>query len=145
VENRGTYYNTKAQVSMLEDLLRKLPEPGAGVIERAKPRKPGTARQLGPSEIERLIAGYQRGSTVYELGDEFGIERGTVSIILKRHGVRMRMQKLSEEAIDEAARLYESGLSLAKVGARVGATARTVQLRLREHGVSMRDSHARRK
>ena len=81
--------------------------------------------------------------TVYELGDEFGIERRTVSVILKRHGVRMRMQSLDEEAIDEAVRLYESGLSLAKVGERVGVTARTVQLRLRERGVTMRDTHGR--
>ena len=128
---------------MLDALLRKLPKAGARVVERAKPRQPATARQLEPSEVERLIDGYQRGLTVYELGDEFGIERRTVSVILKRHGVKMRRQSLSAEAIDEAVRLYESGLSLAKVGEHVGATARTVQLRLRERGVQIRDSHGR--
>ena len=121
----------------------ELAKAGAGVVERAKPRQPATARQLEPSEVERLIAGYRRGLTVYELGDEFGIERRTVSVLLKRHGAKMRRQSLSAEAIDEAVRLYESGLSLAKVGQRVGVTARTVQLRLRERGVTMRDTHGR--
>jgi hypothetical protein len=46
-------------------------------------------------QIEHLIADYQSVSTVYELGDRFGIERRTVSNILDRHGVPMRCRGLS--------------------------------------------------
>jgi hypothetical protein len=35
--------------------------------------------RLGAEQIQELIAGYQSGSTVYELGAQFGIERRTVN------------------------------------------------------------------
>jgi hypothetical protein len=50
------------------------------------------------------------------LGDQFGIDRKTVSNILHRRGVPMRRRGLSPDQIDEAIRLYSSGWSLARVG-----------------------------
>jgi hypothetical protein len=41
----------------------------------AKPRR---ARQLDGEEVQQLIDGYRAGATVYELGDQFGINRQTV-------------------------------------------------------------------
>lgn len=40
-------------------------------------------RQLDDEQTQQLIADYQAGGTVYELGDRFGIDRRTVSAILK--------------------------------------------------------------
>ncbi|WP_280377162.1 hypothetical protein [Nocardia wallacei] len=48
----------------------------------------GRVRRLDDSQVQELIAGYEGGATVYELGDRFGIERRTVSEILRRHHVR---------------------------------------------------------
>jgi len=93
--------------------------------------------------VERLIADYRAGATVYTLGGQFGIDRRTVGAILKRHGVQTRWQRLSPAQIDEAVELYESGWSLAQVGERLGVTATTVQLRLRERGLKIRDNHGR--
>lgn len=90
--------------------------------------------------MQQLIEGYQAGATVYELGDQFGIERRTVSAILHRHGVPMRRRGLSGEQIDDAVRLYNQGWSLARIGARMDVAAGTVRQRLHERGVTMRDT-----
>lgn len=90
--------------------------------------------------MQQLIEGYKSGATVYELGDQFGIERRTVSAILHRHGVPMRRRGLSEEQIDDAVRLYNQRWSLARIGDRMGVAAGTVRQRLHERGVMMRDT-----
>jgi hypothetical protein len=54
---------------------------------------------------DAIIAGYRAGATVYELGGQYGIDRRTVAIVLKRHGVQMRRQGLRPEQIEEAVRL----------------------------------------
>jgi hypothetical protein len=43
--------------------------------------------------MQKLIAGYQAGATVYQLGERFGIERRTVSEILHRHRIPMRRRE----------------------------------------------------
>jgi len=42
-----------------------------------------------------LIRGYTAGATTYELGDQFGVDRRTVSAILHQHDVPMRRRGLS--------------------------------------------------
>jgi hypothetical protein len=99
---------------------------------------PGRAKQLQEEQAQKLIAAYKVGATVYQLGRQFGIARQTVSKILHRHGVTMRMTGLSPSQIVEAARLYESGWSLAQVGMHLEVSSDTVRLRLLERGVRMR-------
>jgi site-specific DNA recombinase len=141
VDLGGTYYNTKPQVEALEALLRKLPdatEPAPSPVDRPTPRR---ARQLDADQVQELIAGYQAGATVYELGARFGIERRTVSNILHRHQVPMRRRGLSPDQVDEAIHLYNLGLSLARVGQHLGVNHTTVLTKLRERGVPTRDTH----
>lgn len=138
---RRQYYNTKAQVKQLEELVKRLPGLDAPVRELSASRlKPGRARQLDDSQVRELIQGYAGRATVYQLGDRFGISRQTVGKLLKRHDVPMRMRGLSVEQIDEAAQLYKAGQSLARIGERLGVDAGTVRSRLVERGVRMRDA-----
>ncbi|MDN5763549.1 MAG: hypothetical protein L0H41_14700 [Microlunatus sp.] len=132
----GTLLQHKAQVRTLEALLKKLPKPGDPVPRRPKGRKPGTARQLDTEQTQELIAAYLAGSTVYQLGDQFGIGRRTVGKILTRNGVQTKHPGLSPAHVDQAAQLYEGGWSLARIGERFGVTASTVHRRLRERGVT---------
>jgi DNA-directed RNA polymerase specialized sigma24 family protein len=141
VELRGRYYNTKTQVSELESLLGQLPDAAAPV--RPQPQIPGRARQLDGQQTQALIAGYEAGAMVHELGDRFGISRQTVSTILQRRGVAIRARGLSPKQIDEAAKLYEAGWSLARIGERMGVNPTTVLNRLRERRVRTRDTHGR--
>ncbi len=101
----------------------------------------GLAQQLDDDQVQKLIEGYTSGATVYELGDQFGIERRTVSTILHRHRVPMRRRGLSTEQIDDAVRLYHQGWSLARIAGRMDVAAGTVRQRLHERGVTMRDTH----
>jgi hypothetical protein len=143
VEVRGPYSNTKDQVRALEELRGKLPSldtPEPPSIKRDRPRR---ARQLRSDQTEQLIADYQSGATVYELGDRFGIERRTVSTILHRHDVPMRRRGLSPDQIDDAIHLYNLGWSLARVGDHLSVNHVTVLNKLRERGIPTRDSHGR--
>jgi hypothetical protein len=143
VEVRGPYSNTKDQVRALEELRQKLPSLDSPEPPSIKRDRPGRARQLGLDQVEQLIADYQSGATVYELGDRFHIERRTVSAILHRHDVPMRRRGLSPEQVDHVIHLYNLGWSLARVGDHLGVNHTTVLNKLRERGVPTRDSHGR--
>jgi DNA-directed RNA polymerase specialized sigma24 family protein len=143
VDLGGPYSKTEQQVSELEALIRKLPDPASPVRRPLRRRVPGTAKQLEPDHVQELIEGYQAGATVYELGARFGIERRTVSNILHRHGVPMRRRGLAPAQTDEAVRLYEAGLSLARIGEHLSVDPTTVLTRLRERGIPTRDTHGR--
>lgn len=143
VDLGGTYYSTKPQVEALEALLRKLPDPTKPTPLPADRSKPRRARRLDTDDVQELIAGYQAGATVYELGPRFGIERRTVSAVLRRHGVPMRRRSLSIDQVDTAIHLYVLGWSLARVGEHLGVDPTTVLNSLRRRGVRTRDARGR--
>jgi hypothetical protein len=143
VELREAYYNPKDQVKALEQLREKLPSLDTLLPATAKRDRPRRARRLGAEQIQELIAGYQSGSTVYQLGAQFGIERRTVSTILHRHGVPMRRRALSSDQVETAIHLYNLGWSLARVGDHLDVDHTTVLTKLRERGIPTRDSHGR--
>jgi hypothetical protein len=99
--------------------------------------------RLDQDQTQHLIVNYQAGSTVYELADQFGIERRTASAILHRHQVPMRRHGLTTDQVDDAERLYEQGWSLARIGDQLDVTADTVRKRLLERGITMRDTRGR--
>ncbi len=90
-----------------------------------------------------MALAYRAGQTVYQLAEAYGINRHTVAQHLRASGVRMRLDGMTTEQIEQAAVLYESGWSLARIADRFDVTAKTVRTRLREQGVPMRDSHGR--
>jgi len=96
-----------------------------------------------PIKVEQLIADYQSGATVYELGDRFGVERRTVSSILHRHGEPMRRRGLSPDQVDDTIHLYNLGWPLARVGDHLDVNHATVLNKLRERGIPTRDTHGR--
>ncbi|TVT62481.1 hypothetical protein FNH05_00920 [Amycolatopsis rhizosphaerae] len=139
----GAYYNPKDQVRALEQLREKLPRINAPEPPSTKRDRPRRVRQLTDEQIQQLIAAYRSGATVYDLGEQFGIERRTVSNILHRREVPMRRRGLSPEQVDDAIHLYNLGWSLARVGRHLGVNHTTVLTRLRERGVPTRDSQGR--
>ena len=140
VDLGGAYYNPKPQVEALEKLLRKLPDPGTPAPPPTKRPKPGRIRRLEPDHIAQLVARYQAGATVYELGDQFGIDRKTVSRTLRRHDVPMRRAGLQPDQV-EGCTTYKKGWSTAHIAERMNTDQRTVQRRLSEQGITMRGTH----
>jgi DNA-binding transcriptional regulator PaaX len=78
------------------------------------------------------------GGTVYELAEEFGIHRGTVSTILEREGVSRRYRMMEGDRLKEAIAAYQSGKSLAAVGAELGVSMTTVRVAFNKAGVLLR-------
>ena len=83
------------------------------------------------------------GRRVYQLAEQFRINRGTVSKLLERQGVPRRNCPLSPTQIGRATDLYAAGLSLVSVGKQLECDVRTVHLALPKAGVRMRDTHGR--
>lgn len=143
VDLGGAYYNPKDQVRALERLREKLPSLDIPEPPLTKRDRPLRARQLDDEQVQQLIAGYRSGAMVHALGDRFGVDRRTVTAILRRHGVPIRRRGLSPGQVDDAIHLYHLGWSLARIGARMNVTADTVRKRLLEHDVTMRGTHGR--
>jgi hypothetical protein len=111
--------------------------------QTVKTRTKQIHRRLRPDAIDQLVAGYQAGSTVYQLADQFRIHPSTVSKVLERQGVPRRNRPLSPAQITQAAELYATGQSLVRVGKQLGCDGSTARLALIKAGVQMRDCQGR--
>ncbi|MCA4997286.1 helix-turn-helix domain containing protein [Tsukamurella tyrosinosolvens] len=98
---------------------------------------------VSAEQVSGMVARYKAGATVYDLAEEFGINRRTVSHRLKQAGIPLRRQPPTPDCIADMIRLYESGQSLAKVGGVVGFAAQTVANHLTAAGIVLRDPHGR--
>ncbi len=61
------------------------PETTNGILRLRQPQ-----RRLTTEQVTHMCHKYQSGASIYELGEEFGIDRRTVSIRLKDAGMVMR-------------------------------------------------------
>lgn len=90
-----------------------------------------------------MVVGYEAGGRVTDLAAQFGVNRGTVNAILRRHGVTLRKPGLQADDVAVAARLYRDGWPLARLGAKFGVDGTTVWRELRSAGVEMRSPNER--
>jgi len=84
VEVIGRYSNHLEQGELLEHVLNSVPEGAPGP---KTPTRKQVHRRLRDDQIDDLVAKYKRGYTVYQLANEFAINRETVSLTLRRRGV----------------------------------------------------------
>lgn len=96
------------------------------------------ARQLRPAELDELVKGYRAGMTVFQLADQFGIDRRTVGRHLRKRGIDTTPPGLQREDVPAAADLYRSGWSLGRIGTKYGIASTTVRVYLLRTGVAMR-------
>ena len=139
-EVMGRYLNPSDQGERLHDLLQIVPSRPKTVNSRT-PK--AIHRRLRPAQVDELVIGYKTGTTVYQLAEQFRINRGTVAKLLEREGVPRRGRPLSPAQGERATELYAAGLSLVSVGKLLGCDGSTVHLALRKAGVQMRDTHGR--
>lgn len=140
-----TYCNSNSATRQLNDLIEvarastPTARPNRRIPKKAVPR-------LAPDRVEKLIALYTQGDSIYQLARRFSIHRGTVKDHLYRAGVEIRpgaQSKLSESDKNEITKLYEKGLSIHKIALQFGVTDNPVHRALKERGVKMRDAHGR--
>jgi hypothetical protein len=86
------------------------PKPETQTLRRSQ-------RRLSPDDLESLLKGYERGTPVNVLANEFGIHRSTVMDHLNRSTARRRYPALDMRGIETASsQLYSTGLSLRDIG-----------------------------
>jgi DNA-binding CsgD family transcriptional regulator len=98
-------------------------------------------KSLSFEDEAAIVARYQRGETTRQIAARHGIGHGRVGLVLRRAGVRLRLDGLTSAEIDLAAETYAGGASLANVANLLNSTANTVRTRLIERGIVMRDLH----
>lgn len=131
----GAYSNPKAQVTALRRLMSKLPM-GESSETPGRARKPSDQRRrvkkLTPVREAGVVTAYTAGATVYQLAAQFGIDRKTVSRMLRRHNVPMRRSGLTPTDIADARQLRADGWTLRRIGDHFGVDPRTVSRCLRK-------------
>ena len=70
---------------------------------------------LSPGQVDELVASYESGATLVELGERFSIHRRTAAAHLVRRSVPIRRRGLDECHLAEAVELYAGGLTLMEV------------------------------
>lgn len=119
------------------DLEHRVPEDtDSETLDAARQRQV----RLSPARVDELALAYQRGATVRELVEQFGVHRTTVLDHLKRRGVarRTNIRKLTDQQVQEATRYYRAGDSLLTTGKRFGVDASTISREFKQAGVPLR-------
>lgn len=98
---------------------------------------------LGPEQVDELVALYEEGATLVELGERFSVHRRTAAAHLVRRSVPIRSRGLDDSHLAEAVELYLSGLTLMEVGLRFGASQQAVRRALAAEGVTIRSGGRR--
>lgn len=98
---------------------------------------------LSPAQVDKLVALYEAGATLVELGERFSIHRRTAAAHLLRRSVPIRRRGLDECHLAEAVELYDGGLTLLEVGLRFGVSQQAVRRALEAQGVAIRPSGRR--
>ncbi|WP_420752708.1 hypothetical protein [Rhodococcus sp. O3] len=106
---------------------------------RTSVSRPRANRKLEPDEVAALVRRYREGATVYELAEEFGMHRQTVSAHLYREGIALRSRvRMTPQLLARATDLYEAGWSTVQISKELGLGASTVGKALKRAGVAMR-------
>ena len=141
VELVHLYSNPKVRLETLQRLI--VATPSARRTYGLPIRRQRQIR-LDAHQAHALAVAYRDGQTIKELALRYGVHRATVSALLRRCGVELRLPGLAVSDAATAARLYEQGWSLARLGQRFGVDDMTVRRALLAAGVIMRSPHDRR-
>ena len=99
-------------------------------------RKP---KYLSSEEINLLVAGYNNGITTYELAEQFGCNRVTVSSVLKKQGVIVSKAKGQKKLdTEDVVSMYGHKRTTAEIAEKYGVCASVVLCCLRKNGVAIR-------
>lgn len=93
---------------------------------------------LSATQIDELVDLYERGLTLPELSERFGIYYRTAAAHLTWRSVPRRPRGLTEEQTLEAVRLYQSGMTLAMVGLHFAVSQQAVRYAIAKRGITIR-------
>jgi transposase-like protein len=86
-----------------------------------------------------VVDAYEAGASMADLAREYGVDRVSISQLLRKAGATIRQRRvISAAEVDRAVQLYESGLSLQTIGDRLGWDQKTIYRHLKVREVAMR-------
>ncbi len=91
-----------------------------------------------PDLVARLRADYEAGRSSRMIAEEYGLDRATMMRHLRKVGVAIRRQGLTDAQAEQAAAMYRSGMTQAQVAAEFGVSQKTAGRYLSLLGVKMR-------
>ncbi len=136
---RGLTGGSSKQSSLFRRLAEELPALLRRRPQRTNPAKSRqTQRRLTAGQVAQLVAEYEAGDDIAALATRWNLHRTTVAAHLRRTGIQLRRQGLSDDQLTEAIHLYSQGRSLQRLAESFGCDAETVRQRLKRAGVALR-------
>ncbi len=90
-------------------------------------------------EIKRVVQGYTSGKTIYQLAEEFGCHRQTISDVLKRNNIKINncvaQKKLDAEKVIS---MYAEMRTTKEIANQFGVSPKAILKCLRDNGVGIR-------
>ena len=98
-------------------------------------------KDLSDDEIRQIAERYTAGASIYELADEFGCHRGTISRHLKQQGITVSNKVTDRPAlVERVLTMYTDGMHAKQIGAELGITPKSVSKILHDNDVRIRHS-----
>jgi CENP-B N-terminal DNA-binding domain len=139
VELIGVYSNKPHLLEKYADLRKSVNEsPARPPLLSQDVRKPRSKRFLTPQDVVDIVQRYGVGETTRQIGHHYGISKTRIATILRKQGITIRSQGLTDEQVSEAATLYAAGRSLAWLGARYGVFHTSIATAFRRQGIQLR-------
>lgn len=126
------------QAKLIRKLAAALPSLLQRDLEPPDPLPQVRGKHLRDERLAELLADYAAGLNMRPLAHKYGIHRFTVAAHLRRAGIELRYQGLSDDQVREAAQRYRDGWSLQRLAERYDCTAETVRQALKAERVVMR-------
>lgn len=100
-------------------------------------------KYLSKEEINEIVAKYKNGKSTYELAEEYGCHRYTISKHLKEAGLEVTNRVARKESlVGLVLQLYSEWYKPQEIGEALGISADSVRRCLKENGVELRHSSA---
>lgn len=100
-------------------------------------------KYLSKEEINEIVAKYKNSKSTYELAEEYGCHRYTISKHLKEAGLEVTNRVARKESlVGLVLQLYSEWYKPQEIGEALGISADSVRRCLKENGVELRHSSA---
>ncbi|MDO5590913.1 MAG: hypothetical protein Q4F98_07650 [Lachnospiraceae bacterium] len=100
-------------------------------------------KYLSDEEISEIVIKYKCGKSTYELAEEYGCHRYTISKHLKEAGIEVTNRVARKESlVGLILQLYSEWYKPAEIGEALGISADSVRRCLKENGIELRHSSA---
>ena len=113
---------------------RAVNEQGEIVVSKIKQEQ----KRLSDDEVSLIIAAYKSGSSTYDLAEQFGCHRNTISNAIKSRGVSVTIRKDEKLDAEDVIAMYENMHTSAEIAEKYGVGPNIICRLLRSHGVKIR-------